>query len=194
MHLDHAELFSVQHASIVDASRLQCEGDWGIFHELGHNQQEGSWTFEGTVEVTCNLFTLFSMQKLCGIEPWDHVWLQPFKPKAKEYLKCPNFSSWQGDPGIALVSYVLIQRAFGWDCISSTLISCSACVENNASQGDKIDAWVKCVSRCCGRNLIPYYQAWGFPISHLLLTASEISSLPPWENALQPLLDFDDKV
>ncbi|NDE99992.1 MAG: hypothetical protein EB034_17215, partial [Verrucomicrobia bacterium] len=35
------------------------KGDWGIGHELGHNHQVGEWTFEGTGEVTCNLFTMY---------------------------------------------------------------------------------------------------------------------------------------
>ena len=47
-------------------------GNWGIFHELGHNHQSGDWTFDGTVEVTCNLFTLHVYDKLCGVPPNVH--------------------------------------------------------------------------------------------------------------------------
>ena len=35
---------------------------WGFYHELGHNHQQSAWTFDGTVEVTCNLFSLYVVQ------------------------------------------------------------------------------------------------------------------------------------
>lgn len=42
---------------MVNLAALRSVGEWGLFHELGHNHQADAWTFDGTVEVTCNLFS-----------------------------------------------------------------------------------------------------------------------------------------
>jgi hypothetical protein len=60
-HLDAA-------AQGTDLEKMKA-GAWGYFHELGHNHQSTDWTFEGTTEVTCNLFSLYVCEKLCGLPP-----------------------------------------------------------------------------------------------------------------------------
>lgn len=50
-----------------DLAKLTKEGDWGFFHELGHNHQSPDWTFDGQVEVTVNFFSLYCMEKLVGL-------------------------------------------------------------------------------------------------------------------------------
>ncbi|MBM4087378.1 MAG: hypothetical protein FJ272_21510, partial [Planctomycetes bacterium] len=57
-HLDAA-------AVMVDKPRMIREGAWGLFHEMGHNHQSPDWTFAGTGEVTCNLFTLYVLDTVC---------------------------------------------------------------------------------------------------------------------------------
>ena len=57
-----------QYANLVDRRHL-LEGNWGLFHELGHNHQNSDWTFGGTVEVTVNLFTTYVFEKVCGVLP-----------------------------------------------------------------------------------------------------------------------------
>ncbi len=42
---------------MVDLATLLSKGEWGLFHELGHNHQSAAWTFDGTGEVTVNLFS-----------------------------------------------------------------------------------------------------------------------------------------
>ena len=37
---------------------------WGIFHELGHNFQSKPWGLPGTGETTCNLWSLYLMEKI----------------------------------------------------------------------------------------------------------------------------------
>jgi hypothetical protein len=52
---------------MVDLTRLSTKGDWGFFHELGHNHQRRDWTFPGQVEVTVNFFSLLCMEKVVGL-------------------------------------------------------------------------------------------------------------------------------
>jgi hypothetical protein len=50
----------------VDVHKLRKEGNWGFFHELGHNHQSSLWTYAGYTEVTNNLFSLYCMEKIAG--------------------------------------------------------------------------------------------------------------------------------
>ena len=82
----------------------------------GHNQQESAWTFSGAGEVTVNLFTLYSMQRLHGIEPIEHPWLVKQKPKALAYVQDEaatpkeKWGRWKADPGLALWMYAQLQH------------------------------------------------------------------------------------
>lgn len=58
-HLDIAEANEGAIPQVVDVKTLWQEGAWGIFHEFGHNRQKEEWTFEGTGEVTVNIFSLY---------------------------------------------------------------------------------------------------------------------------------------
>ena len=58
-HLD-AATFMTDLKGLVDSG-------WGPYHELGHNHQDGMWTFDGTGEVTCNVFTLYVLENVCGV-------------------------------------------------------------------------------------------------------------------------------
>lgn len=81
----------------------------------GHNQQESVWTFSGAGEVTVNLFTLYSMQRLHGIVPVEHPWLLKQKSKAQEYVKDTRskpqdkWNRWKKDAGMALWMYAQLQ-------------------------------------------------------------------------------------
>lgn len=73
--------------------------------------------------MTCNLFTLYSHEKIQKIEPWSHEWLAPHKKNCHRYLESPDFDGkWRKDPGLALISYVQIQKQFGWQCFKKVLI------------------------------------------------------------------------
>ena len=50
----------------VNYQKLRKEGNWGFFHELGHNHQSSLWTYAGYTEVTNNLFSLYCMEKIAG--------------------------------------------------------------------------------------------------------------------------------
>jgi len=58
-HLDSAPM-------ITDLAKLRANGDWGFFHELGHNHQSPMWSFPGQGEVTVNFFSLDCMEHIVG--------------------------------------------------------------------------------------------------------------------------------
>lgn len=46
---------------------LYTEVPWGFYHQLGHNHQDEKWTVQETVEVTCNIYSLYLMYKMNNI-------------------------------------------------------------------------------------------------------------------------------
>ena len=39
---------------------------WGFHHEIGHNHQKTEWTFDGTGEVTNNIFSVYITEVIDG--------------------------------------------------------------------------------------------------------------------------------
>lgn len=90
---------------------------------MGHNVQRDWWTFSGTVEVTCNIFSLKAMEISTGVRPKYAPWFVGQKSKFATYLASPNFATWQADPGIALAIYVQVIEDYGWSVLQRVFTS-----------------------------------------------------------------------
>jgi len=170
---------------MVDLERLRNNGHgdvWGFFHELGHNHQRPEWTFRGTVEVTCNLFTLYCMDKLCGNRnPRGEVTSQYRQRRIRRYLEGgTRFDEWQRDPFLALQMYMQLEEAFGWEAFIKTFAEYRELPpdERPRSDEEKRDQWLVRFSRTVGRNLGPFFEAWGVPTSEE--ARRSVAELPAW--------------
>lgn len=183
-HLDAA-------ADMVDLARMQ-RGPWGLFHELGHNHQDKAWTFAGTTEVTVNLFSLYLNETLCGND-WKQCWggnLVKAQQRLGELLQRGD-KPWGGDDGKAdlglrLLMYSQLQQAFGWQAFRTCFADYRALEPAARPQDDahKRDQWLQRLSRTVGRNLGPFFDAWGVPTSAAARAA--VAELPPWMPADWP--------
>ncbi len=169
---------------VVDVAKLKKDGSWGHFHELGHNHQQSDWTFDGTVEVTCNLYTLYCMENVCGLKaPQARDVFQPAKMEAlirKHLGTSAKFERWKADPFLALLSYYQLQQAFGWDTFKKVFAEYRALPKDQRPKNDdeKRDQWLIHFSRAAGKNLGPFYQAWGIPTSEK--ARATVADLPTW--------------
>lgn len=166
---------------VLDLERLQTQGSWGHFHELGHNCQRGAWTFAGTGEVTCNLFSLHAMEKVVGLNPWDVPWLEGQKKKAAAYLRAgAPFQEWKRRPGLALLMYAQLQKAFGWEPFTQVFAEYEALSrrEQPRKDDDKRDQWMIRMSRAVERNLGPFFERWGVPVSDR--ARAKVAELKVW--------------
>jgi len=174
-HLDAAE-------RMVDVGLLQSKGDWGLFHEMGHNHQSPDWTFDGTVEVTCNLFTLYVLQHVCGMKDIaGHGALAERAKKASEHVRAgAKFGAWKADPFLALAMYVHLIEGFGWEPFRKVFSDYRAlsAKERPANDGAKRDQWMTRFSRAVGRDLGPFFEVWGVPTSEA--ARASIAELPDW--------------
>lgn len=174
---------------IVDAAKIaQGEGTWGFFHELGHNHQSPAWTFEGSVEVTVNLFTLYVHDKVCGRSDMGTRQNGPNLLSAADrdrkiapyFARGAPFSDWQRDPFLALCMYIQLQQAFGWEAFQDVFEEYGRLGRGELPQSDddKRDQWLVRFSRRAGKNLGPFFQAWGVPTS--AAARAQLADLPPW--------------
>lgn len=161
-------------------------GSWGHFHELGHNHQQGDWTFDGTVEVTCNLYSLYVSETVCHLPPGaghDAMNSDEVAKRLKTYLALPDsekFRHWKSDPFLALTMYDQLRVGFGWDAYKKVFAEYLALPnsERPKSDDEKRDQWLTRFSRAIGKNLGPFFQAWGVPTSDA--ARQSIAGLPEW--------------
>lgn len=173
-HLDAVE-------DMVDASRL-AKGSWGLFHELGHNHQSPDWTFDGTVEVTCNLFSLYICETVCGMAPsTGHPALENRDETIGRYLaRGAKFDEWKREPFTALIMYMQLREAFGWEAYKKVFAEYRELpdAQRPKTDDDKRDQWMVRFSRAVGKNLGPFFSAWGVPTSQS--ARDSIANLPEW--------------
>jgi hypothetical protein len=167
----------------VNVQDLVTKGSWGHFHELGHNHQSGHWTFDGTGEVTENLFSLYVIDRCCHLPGTGHPAVDPATrdKKTREYLAAgAPFDKWKSDPFLALYMYMQLKEAFGWEAYKRVFAEYRAAPDNELPKSDdeKRDQWMVRFSRTVGRNLGPFFQAWGVPTSDA--ARASIADLPEW--------------
>ncbi len=172
-----------QQANLVNVEHLRSECNWGFYHEVGHNHQEGDWTFDGTWEVTVNLFTLYVYEFLCGIPVAENYrGSASFRSSqmASYDFDNPDFEQWKQDPFLALVMYEQLQQEFGWEAFREVFASYRNLPDEMRPMDDhdKRDLWLVRFSRQVGRNLGPFFQAWGVPTS--AEARESIADLPVW--------------
>ncbi|ESO02575.1 hypothetical protein HELRODRAFT_150637, partial [Helobdella robusta] len=174
----HAGYPIVTHMDVADPKRdnfllneqgikTKTESFWGIFHEIGHNMQQGEWTFEGTGEVTVNIFTLYAMKQIGNMETWIHPWLKKHVEAGIKYVNHgADFNTWKKEPGTALLIYAQLVNAFGWSIFKQVFRRYQnlPAVEKPKNNQEKMDKWFVIFSEECKFNLAPLAIYWGFPI------------------------------
>jgi hypothetical protein len=172
--------------TMVDIERIRGNrhhGVWGLFHEIGHNHQHRDWTFAGTTEVTVNLFSLYVMEKICGLPLGGHPAVTPAaREKAIKgyFAKGAPFDQWKSDPFLALAMYIQLIEAFGWKPFTQVFTEYRGLDQDQRPRTDdqKRDLWLIRFSKAVQRDLGPFFAAWGVPVSDAARAA--IAELPAW--------------
>ena len=168
--------------NLVDVNHLIREGDWGFYHETGHMFQNSDWTFEGTGEVTVNLFTMYILDKLCNIKPEFGRMSKPnVERQYRLYFKNGSqFKQWEKKPFLALYMYYQLQQEFGWESFKQVFVRYHSLLPNQRPKNDqeKRDQWMTNFSKIIDRNLGPFFELWGVPISKS--AKNSVSTLPVW--------------
>lgn len=157
---------------------------WGFYHEIGHNHQRGDFTFEGTGEVTNNVLALYVYHQVLGKDPYighTGISVEAQKEHVKKLKKADNkFATWKGDPFLALTTYAQLLNEFGWEAWRKYLYSFADTSFGPAPKNDdeKRDQFLVRYSKITNKNLGPFFEAWGIPVSSS--AKAEVSKLEPW--------------
>ncbi len=169
----------------VDADSLKRDGNWGFFHEYGHNHQHNLWALPNTGETTCNLWSVYIYEEYVGKHrDKTHGAIHPLKrlqTRNAYFNNGRNFST-EWAVWTALDSYLLIQEKYGWEPFKAVFAEYNKLPKDQwpKTQQEKNDQWVIRLSKACNANLAPYYAAWNLPMSDRV--ARESGKLPPWDD------------
>ena len=174
-HLDAAKRF-------VDLKQLSTRGDWGMFHEMGHNHQQRDWTFGGAGEVTCNLFSLYVLETVVKTTKGHQATsAKSTADSIARYEKAGKpFAMWKSSPFLALVMYRQLKEAFGWEAYRKVFAEYRDLpkAKRPKTDAEKRDQWMVRFSRSVGRNLGPFFEWWNVPVSADARKA--VAHLPRW--------------
>lgn len=184
MHSGYPIMTLADQYQVLADTNAALAGPWGLFHEIGHNHQQRDWTFDGAGEVTVNLFTLYVLEHICG-KPTStgHSHITP-EVRAKAWARYDRggrkFEDWKRDPFLALQMYMQLREAFGWEPFRRVFAEYRALDARQRPQTDaeRRDQWMIRFSRAIGRNLGPFFEAWGVPTSSS--ARASLADLPGW--------------
>ncbi|KAJ1609658.1 hypothetical protein OIY81_2259 [Cryptosporidium canis] len=180
-HLDIVEE-QLETGGLLDFRSLKERGNWGIYHEIGHNRQSDYWTFSGTEEVTVNLFTMYSYYKLHpNIYPFKIEYVKEQINLGIEYLLEINSNKddperlehifkdkWMTNHGIAFCNYLILFITFGWDAFKAVFQIYDKLQEIDKDliqvhdYQHKMSIWIVIFSSVVGVNLKNFFDQWGW--------------------------------
>jgi hypothetical protein len=169
---------------MLDANFMRKNGSWGAFHELGHRHQFFHLDFDGTIEVTVNLFTAYVYDKVLKKGLYNHENIPDRATaiaKIKKYLMDnPSYEKWQEDPFLALSMYIQIIDKFGWQPIldANKIYRNISKNEYPNSNQEKCDLWFNTICKTTNRNLVDFFNVWQIPVS--ALAKKQATALQPW--------------
>lgn len=99
----------------------------------------------------------------------------------KEYIaRGSRFEEWKSDPFLALTMYIQVIEEFGWEPVKQVIAEYRQLSpeERPRTDAQKRDQWMIRLSRAVGKNLAPFFDLWGVPVSQEAHEA--VKHLPAW--------------
>lgn len=157
------------------------KGNWGFFHELGHNHQRPEWVLAGTTEISVNIFSMYCFEKVCGLPRHGHNAMNDAKREEalKTFFNDPTMA-WTSKPFTGLIFYDQLVEGFGWDAFHQIFIEYRDLpkAERPKNDDEKRDQWLVRFSQMTGKNLGPFFTAWRISTSET--ARNSITNLPVW--------------
>jgi hypothetical protein len=175
-------------AAALDVATLREKGNWGMFHEIGHNHQTvhygvyaNPWTFDDNVEVTVNVFSAWTYAAALGRT--DTMGHQHWRPEllaeslAAEFTAQPYARKSHRE---RCLFWVHLIAEFGWDAVREVFGTYAGLPAEARPRGDleKRSLFLRIWSRQVGRDLGPFFAAWGLEVDEAART--EVAALPPF--------------
>jgi len=180
---------------VVDLEKLKTKGNWGWFHEMGHESQrrpDKAWgwnnpyTFDNSIETTVNLFSSHAMDRMKMVDRGGWSWTASSDEVTQRAHKILSGKKRYPELGAGekLTMYLQLRDQFGWETIQKVLAGYS---NDQDKQPDvlpkgnqaKRDAFLVRMSKASGHNLTPFLQdLWGIEMSPDAI--DKVKDLPVW--------------
>jgi hypothetical protein len=157
--------------------------NWGFYHEIGHNFQRPSWTWDGWGETTNNLYSLF------GGEHFNHdlggahkaMGVDQRAAKMKEVAAAPGKEEYfHKDPWYGLTFLRAIREEFGWQPFMALFAEFRDLPRDQQprTEQEKQDQFLIRMSKILKRDLSHYFAMWGVKNSDE--ATKQAGAFPTW--------------
>ena len=131
------------------------------------------------------MLVLYVFDKVLGL-PFDggHEAIRDRGERAKRIhafmAKGAPFEEWKDDPFLALMMYIQLYEGFGWKPFEQVFAEYRKLPRADRPKSDaaKRDQWLVRFSKAAGKNLGPFFEAWGVPTSPG--ARASVENLPGW--------------
>lgn len=162
----------------LDITHLLSDGEWGPYHEVGHNHQWRGYVLPMTTEVGCNFFSTYIVESL------NHeasAGVRTCAAEIRNYMASPDYAGLGDDPFLYLAYFTTWKNEFGWTALHNVLRSYSngdGSLDNLSSE-DRVDAFMIKMSQEGGKSVEKWADAWGVPLKNQ--TRHTLRLLPDWD-------------
>lgn len=160
---------------------LQKQGSWGALHEMGHNMGNGAngiYALPGNGEVICNFYGTCVMHLLNGT-PFPHIKPDSWAGVHKRMVAGEREIWKNADVFQRLVFYMTLAHYFGVES-AIKVVNDRSDKYPTAAVGDRLCcAWSKAIQR----DLTPYFEMWGLPLTKPTYTFTQ--DWAPWPTAAE---------
>ncbi|MBV1775627.1 M60 family metallopeptidase [Burkholderiaceae bacterium DAT-1] len=211
--------YPIQGPYNVEASRnllnldvLRKEGEWGYFHEMGHEMQmqphlwggyceDNGFTFKDNVEVTVNIFAKAAADKMSPFSSPNAGSGYGWAPYAGQVLKravtaVQDSSKSTFNQKDQYPFYFSLADGFGWDIYRKVLSSYVEDARANSpafprKDQDKKDQWLIRWSKLSGYNMVEYMvNRWKLEVTPAAIATVNAMGLPTWLPATSSIDNF----
>ncbi|SDC96140.1 M60 family metallopeptidase [Niabella drilacis] len=177
---------------LLNESYMKKSGSWGLLHEIGHRHQFYGLDFVELTEVSVNLYTLYTYNKVIkkGIyQSREDNTRESVERSIKEYIKNPDYDKWKTNPFLMLHTlYYPVIDTFGWQAIQKLNASLRKIYNieyknlkpylKKKENDDRRNRYFVLFSKALGKNLGSYFDKLKIPISDE--AKMEVKDLPVW--------------
>lgn len=170
----------------IDLSGLRKDGNWGIFHEIGHNHQSDQWTFTQNklleqTEVTVNFFSLYCMEHIVrkprGMGHPAIEGNELLRNLEQRFGRSPSDDAFE-----QLAPFVVLIRKYGWEPMQKTLVSYqTAPLGDDIPEPERQSEFVLRYSRHADADLSGFFRKSGYAVSKKV--QEQLKSLPAFDYA-----------
>lgn len=174
---------------VADRFKLERDG-WGPWHEIGHQHQLSAITWNETVEVTVNIYSL-AVERAFGLEPRlkrENRW-----PAIMEYLARPASEKDYNDPSLGpflrLGLFQQLWLAYGDDFYIRLHQKIRQENPDISLKTEKMAYLMLKASEAAGEDLSDFFRAWGFRLDDQAYASLDQLGLPQPSVNLSELTD-----